>query len=373
MTGRHDTLLTAASLAPSGDNLQPWRWSVDADAGVLSVCVDESRDRSPMNAGQRMARVAVGAAVENVLRTARFNGWAVEWLPARPPALAAIRLADPGGPAGSVEPIVAARVTNRRVYDGRPVSEPLLAQLRRDADPAAETVSDPLPVERIEGVRTHWITDRARLESLADLVARCDVLMFGEPSMRGAFLANVRFDLPATAKAEVGLSLGSLELSRGDRMALGLLARLPNWLVHLAGALRRFAAHARNLVRSASGLCLGVSERSGDDADLAVGRAMQRAWLALTAAGLAVQPMMSLVVLANARLHGSDALLESLGRSALEAALSEFGRLVPEMGAGQPVFLLRFGFAPPPSGRTGRLPLAASLAPPTAPRCPAAT
>ena len=118
-----------------------------------------------------------------------------------------------------------------------------------------------------------------------------------------------------------------------------------------------FAAKARGLVSSASGLCLVVAPDLGEEKDLDVGRAMQRAWLTLTAEGLAVQPMMSLLVLENVWEHGDAALLDSLGRGRLAGLRREFRALVPEIGGRRPAFLMRFGFAPAPSGRTGRLPL----------------
>src|SRR5262245_33348691 len=80
-------LLAAAVRAPSGDNTQPWRFFVVPSKGLLSILLDEDRDRSPMNAGQRMARIAVGAAVENVLRTASRIGWRVSLVESVSPAL----------------------------------------------------------------------------------------------------------------------------------------------------------------------------------------------------------------------------------------------------------------------------------------------
>jgi hypothetical protein len=99
-----------------------------------------------------------------------------------------------------------------------------------------------------------------------------------------------------------------------------------------------------------------LAREDDEEMDLLVGRAMQRAWLTLTAEGLAVQPMMSLIVLENVREHGDAALVESLGPDTLAALRDEFRTLVPELGGWRPAFLMRFGFAPAPSGRTGRLP-----------------
>ncbi len=75
----------------------------------------------------------------------------------------------------------------------------------------------------------------------------------------------------------------------------------------------------------------------------------------MTAHGLAAQPMMSLLVLQNALEHGDAGLIEALGRERLEGLGDEFRQLLPEIADERPAFLLRFGYASPPSGRTGRL------------------
>src|SRR5207245_1303087 len=122
----------------------------------IALTVDEARDPSPMNAGQRMARIAVGAAMENLLRAAESLGWVVEWEYGPRPALAQFRLTGGRGKADGGNGAIAARVTNRRLYDGRPVSAEVLDRLKRET-----------PI--LEGVRTHWIVDREQLTTLAQL------------------------------------------------------------------------------------------------------------------------------------------------------------------------------------------------------------
>jgi hypothetical protein len=336
-----ESLLDAAVRAPSGDNTQPWRFAVDPDGAVIDFSVDESRDRSPMNTGQRMARIALGAAIENLLRVAQARGWE--------PRVEAggyrVVLAGKVGGETNTQAVTRSlgdRVTNRRVYEGRPVSPELLATLAPQTPP-------------LERVVTHWLV-ADRLDQLADTIGRADAMMFGEPTMRRAFLSKVRLDLPPDAVADDGLPLASLEASRFDRLALRLMPRLPNWFLKLSGAPNVFAKKARQLVKSASGLCLVVAADRASETDLLVGRAMERAWLALGDAGLAVQPMMSLPVLENVLDNGDPAVVAAVGRDKIAALLDQFRSQVPELGAGRAGFLMRFGYAPPPSGRTGRLP-----------------
>jgi hypothetical protein len=335
-----ESLVEAALRAPSGDNTQPWRFQIDPRTGRVSLFLDESRDPSPMNAGQRMARIALGAAFENLLRAAGSLGLEVAVETPTPPAVAAVRVA--GSPVGRVEDGIRARVTNRRPYDDEPLSPPLLAKLRRQTPPR-------------QGVATHWIVGAERLRSFGRLIRRSDEIMLGEPAFYDAFLHNVRFDAPAAAEVEEGLSLASLELKSIDRFGLRLLPRLPLPLRRLG--LKPLAAHSQMLVESAGGLCLFVAASAREEIDLAVGQAVQSAWLALTDENLSAQPMMSLVILDNVLDHGSAETVASLGKAKLEDLRAELLGLAPEIGSGRPAFLLRVGFGPPPTGRVGRLPL----------------
>lgn len=345
MSPAFEALLLAAGRAPSGDNTQPWRFVVDERAGTVALVLDPSRDPSPMNAGQRMARIGVGAALESLLRAAPAFGWEADVEPGRDGALAVVRLRGEGHE-GAVDPLLGRRVTNRRAYDASPISPELLDRLR------ATTPT-------LDGVATHWIVDHQRLSALAELIGRADAMMFGNPAMRNAFLKNVRFDAPPDAEVDEGLSIASLEVSGADRQALKLMRGLPDWLLRLGGATRVFARKANEAVLSASGLCIVSAPDGSDGADLLVGRAMQRAWLALTAENLAAQPMMSLPVLENAREHGDASLQGALGLAKLEALRDDARSLLPELGKGRLAWLQRFGRAASPSGRTGRLPISA--------------
>jgi hypothetical protein len=337
-----EALVFAATRAPSGDNTQPWRFVVDETAKRIDVELDESRDLSPMNSGQRMARIAIGAAVETLLRTARDNGWEARLEdPPDPATIASVRLFGEVPATVAISQTVAARTTNRRVYDGRQLPSSVISRLGQE-------------ILAVSGVRAHWLVDLAQREALAEVVAAADALMFGLAIMRRAFLANVRFDAAPDAQVEEGLSLASLELSFLERLALRPIGSLPDWLFNYGGALRGFKAKARKLMTHSSGVCLVSASDDEAATDVSVGRVVQKAWLSLTELGLAAQPMMSLPVLHNFVQY--DACLDQyvLLRDQVAHLVQSFRAAAPVVGDGRPAFLLRFGYAPPPSGRVGR-------------------
>lgn len=347
-----EDLVRAAALAPSGDNTQPWSFAVaESEAGSsIEIRLDPERDPSPMNAGQRMARLALGAALENLLLAARARG-----LDARPRVdvsgstrvVVAFGRREPR-PSGEGEEAAAIpkRVTNRKPYDAVPVDPSALARLRAAT---AAKVADGV-------VETSWITDRATLAAFADLAGRADAALFGERALRQAFLKSVRFDRGATEEVEEGMPVGALELSWVERLALPWMGRAPDWVLALAGSVRIYAAHVRRLVQSASGICVVTARDARPETDVEAGRALERAWLALASEGLAAQPMMSLLVLENIADHGLAPSLSPALRRKLDSFRQDLRLLlgVGETSLGRPAFLLRFGHAPPPTARTGR-------------------
>jgi hypothetical protein len=69
--------------------------------------------------------------------------------------------------------------------------------------------------------------------------------------------------------------------------------------------------------------------------------------------------MMSVAIMENILRHGSPELLRSVGRKQAESVVADFRRLAPETGKDRLTFIMRFGYAQPPTCRTGRLPLEA--------------
>jgi nitroreductase len=341
-----ECILDAARIAPSHDNMQPWRFVVDGD--TISFLVDHERDRSPANAGGRMARIGIGAALESALQCAGRLGAAARFEAPPQSALVTLRISPPKR---MPEPDKAAirRATNRRIYDGRAIDDPTFAWLQEATPP-------------LEGVRTLWF-GRERVRTLGPIVEQGEAAFFAEPATREAALRAVRFDVRDREEVTRGLSVGSLELPPAERLNVDSLRHTPHDRLVAMGAFKRVGAHARRLVESASGVCVLTASGSDPTADVTVGRCMQRAWLSLTRRGLVAQPMSAIVQLAT--------ILEQDGANGTRlddpqhaaGVVASFCSAFPSVERGSRIALLmRFGRAPDPTSRVRRLPLEDSIA-----------
>lgn len=330
-----ERILDAARIAPSRDNLQPWRFVVDHE--TVSFVVDHDRDRSPANADGRMARIAVGAAIECALIRAGRMGVIVRVQPPEPGALATITFSSPKRDPEPDKALLR-RVTNRHAYDSRPVDDATFAWLREATPP-------------IELARTFWF-GRERVKALGPIVEEAETLFFSDKRNREAALGSIRFDVRDRGEVASGMSLGCMELSASERVTIDTLRRTPQERLATMGLFKKMGARARRLIESASGVCLVTASGSEPDVDLSVGRSMLRAWVALTRRGLVAHPMSSIPAL--------DALGDA--GEAVAAVLASARSAFPNIERWSRIALLmRFGWAPPPTVHVRRLPLADSL------------
>lgn len=331
-----ERILDAARIAPSRDNLQPWRFVVDEES--VSFMIDHERDRSPANADGRMARVAIGAAIECALLRAGRMGATVRFQPPRAGALATITFSSPKR-FPEPDKALLRRATNRHLYDGRPVDDATFAWLR-EATPA------------LESARMLWF-GRERVRTLGPIVEEGETLYVADQRNRDAVLAAVRFDVRDREEVTHGLSVGSLELSASERAIFDTLRRGPNERLESMGVFVKMGARARRLMESASGVCVVTAVGSEPATDVAAGRLMQRAWLALTRRGLVAQPMSSIPAL--------EAMADA-GERANEV-VANLRAAFPNMERGSRIaVMMRIGWAPAATARVRRLPLEDSVA-----------
>src|SRR3989344_7562090 len=113
-----ESILEAALQAPSGENCQPWRFSIEKE----TICVWNipSRDASPYNSGQRGSYVAHGALLENLSIAAKHFGYGayISLFPDKSleHLVATISLVKETPQDDTLYPFIFSRTTNRKPY-----------------------------------------------------------------------------------------------------------------------------------------------------------------------------------------------------------------------------------------------------------------
>jgi nitroreductase len=338
-------ILEAARLAPSRDNLQPWRFHVDGE--TVSFAVDAERDRSPMNAGGRMARIAVGAALESALIRAGRMGATIRFREPSPGALVTVTFSG-SKRVPELDKGLARRATCRLEYDGRAADDDTFTALR-DATPALETV------------RAHWF-GRERVRVLGSIVEDAAALLYGNAAARAGMLAAMRFDARDREEVPYGLSVGSLDLSAQERVTLDEIRRASDEVLAATGAFRKLAARERKLVESASGVCLLSASGEEPMVDVNIGRSLQRAWLALTRRGFVAQPIAQIAAVESMLTLDERATLSAVEIERAGAIQSALRAAVPSIERGARIGIaLRFGWASGTTPRVGRRALEESV------------
>lgn len=332
----------AALWAPTAGNSQPLLFQmVD---GVLDVRVDPLKNNRFMDTANSDLWIALGAALGNMEAVANHRGEGVvaRLFPreARGGLLARVERTDAVGDAGPLAPWIERRVTNRRPYARDPLPAEVLSALAGWAD--------------VDGARLTWVTDRPAIEEIAGALSVFDRMTLHNPLVGQTILRWVR--TPSEENRGDGLSYDSLELGPLERAVMRVI-RTP-WGLHLGRWVSgSVAAHARQ--RCAASAALGVLTVGEWDAGAMVagGRAFQRLWLAAAREGLALHPLVGMVLFEMRRRLSTDAGLSRGEKRWLEEARAVLVRRVPEFESRVPLVVFRIGRAPAPTGRSYRRPL----------------
>lgn len=348
-----ERLVHLASLAPSGGNCQPWRFT--SSAGILRCWHDPARSRSFLDFQHRATHLAFGALAENLRLGAAALGIEIQ-LTAFPDEsrLELVCQASFGAGQGrmndedaAVARCIELRTTNRRLGTRSPI-------------PASEARALGETATRA-GARLRVVTSPIILDALGELLGAGDRFRFLSRTLHREMMAEIRWTPEEAAARRDGLDLETLELTPTDRAAMRLVS---DWSVMAAVREVRgghgLATSARKSVAAASAIgLLTIPRRARDDLDRARlyfegGAALERVWLLATSLGLAFQPMTALTYL-FARLDEGcregldDAECEELSR------LRERSRALFELRQPETeLMLFRLSRAAPPTARSQR-------------------
>jgi molybdopterin/thiamine biosynthesis adenylyltransferase len=330
----NDTIVVAATRAPSGGNSQPWY--IDAEPTKIAISV-ATEHTSTMDVGFRGSAVALGAALYNVRIAAAARGMLgpvsvsedVDGSPLR----ATMRFENGNDPALAdlYEPMLA-RETNRHRGTLQSLDDQTIKLLTATA-------------ER-EGARLHLITERDDLSRAATIFGAADRIRYLTPQLHKEMVSELRW--PGDPDPDTGIDVRSLELDASE-LALFDIVRRPDVMAYLAewnaGSALGDGMRDQVLASSALAVITVTGERLSDYAS--GGSAVEAVWILAQREGLAVRPLSP--VFLHARNTADLNELSAGFASELEQLQSDFVRLTATDPEESIVLVLRFTTAPPAS------------------------
>lgn len=359
------SLLEAARWAPSGDNTQPWRFEV-VDARRVLLHGFDTRSWCVYDIDGWPSRLATGGLLETLGIAAGAGGRRLVWrlredAPAHAPRIE-LEL-EPG--TGAVEPgqrELAAQIVRRSVQR-RALSMRALAPQDRQAIEAA--------VAHCGDFECLWFERLAQRIAIGRLLALATRIRL---RLGAAWRTHVRvlawdasFSEERIPDRAIGLDPVSLQLLRwtmaNEQRALFVARHLggtwwPQWRLDRWPALA-CGAHLAIVRRPRA------AEPRTASTDLALGAAMQRAWLVAESRGLRMQPEMAVPIFAEYGARDARLLHDDPGVRRDAHRLAAGWRALPGL-AGRPwdIWLCRVGFGPAARARSLRRPLVVSPNPP---------
>ena len=324
-------IVACASTAPSGGNMQPWRFEADGD--VIRAWIDPTRS-SLLDFRHRAALLALGAAREAAEIGARALGFE--------PVAATGR-----GGRGGVGARAAAVDAHARRERGRAAVAALQQPAHgRHARHRAGRAGSARPTAARRSTRASWPVTRSR--SSARALGALDRVRFLSSRLRRDLIGELRFTAAEAHASRDGIDVASLELDDADLAAMDVL-RTGAGMELLAGLDRGWGLGnaARDAFATSAGAIVLRVAAVDQGALLDAGRGLMRLWLEATRRELAIHPWGS-PFLFQRLLEDRDS-LEGWERTALTRAAGAFGRLVG-LERDRPVMLiLRVSRGAPPS------------------------
>lgn len=341
-------VLERGTLAPSGDNCQPWKLEVDGSAVRLFNLPD--KDTSLYNYRQKASLIAHGAFLENIAIAAPEFGLQAEFelFPDPENKNLVARIFFTEAEASAADPLfdyLEQRSTNRKAYRSAVVS-----QDQRQA--LAASVAD------MTGISLYLSKDQQEKDELAGILAKNDHLVLENPNLHRFLFDHLRWSEEEVRRTADGMDIRSLELPLMDRLAFKFLR---NWntvqLMNSFQALsKKVTKQAEHQCRSAGIIGLVAVEGVSDNDFIKGGRAMQRVWLEATRQGLQLQPMAGLALLICRVRQGATDELETRHVEMIRDVDKKLSQI---FGCGDEtmIMLFRAGEGEPPSVESLRKPL----------------
>jgi len=344
-----EQILELARWAPSGDNMQTWRFRIAAP-DRLEVHAYDTRDHCVYDLDGHPSQIAFGTLLETIAIAASGHG------------LRADIARQPEGP--DTHPVFEVRF----VADASVTPSPLIGAIKERTVQRRPMKTTPLTdahKRQLEAVvaphyTLGWLESRDQKWKAAKLMYNNARLRLTMPEAFETHRSIIDWKnrdkspdkVPANALGVDAMTLHLMKWAMVSwRRMKSVNTLMGTWAPRLQMDLAPGMACAAHFVLRAN------SKPASIDDYVAAGRALQRFWLTMTTLGLYMQPEMTPLIFSKYARENTRFTADAR----LEASARELQRQTEALifgGAGHPVYMGRLGYGPRPAARSERKPLA---------------
>lgn len=324
-------IIRAACHAPSGGNLQPWKWKVASDS--LQLFVDKSCTSSFLDFKGIATYIALGASIENAVIKAKGLGYTVDF-----------------NYCSDFMHIADIKLMNDE-FDVSP-EDKILAESLFERHTNRNIESDIINLNEIEraalkNVLVHdneliLIEQRDELMKLAEIISGTEHLRLLNTEGHQNFVEEMRWSASEAEQTGDGIDIRTLDLKDSEKIGIRI-SKDPNVIKHLRewdlGLTFREISYKTATHSSAIGIICRKSVQTSQDL-MQVGRDMERVWIKANAIGLRFQPQSPITLIKN-QLENPNSSLTKSEQEKLQGYYKELCEFVSSKINAEPVFLFR--------------------------------
>jgi nitroreductase len=307
-------ILDLARWAPSGDNVQPWRFRILGDDRCEIVAHDEGHDRV-YNLDGRPLQLALGGLVEAASIAASHHGCTLSVTPRAPRAgqpltIELVLTEDPSRPPDPLAASIPARRVQRRPLSIRALTEEQTRALEAAVAPGYRVVW-------LSGTAQRWRTARLLFDSARIRLTMPEAF----PVHKHAIEWGARYSVDRVPSEALGVDKGTAAIMRWAMQSWERVDRLNRWgggtlMPRILMDWLPGVACGAHVALVAEGDAAAALDMQGQ---LRAGRAMLRFWLTATACGLQHQPEMTPLIFGRYAREGRQfSRVESLAADAAQ-------------------------------------------------------
>lgn len=346
-----EKMVTAGCQAPSGGNIQPWRWVYNNASLLLFNAFDA--DSSLLDHNSLLSYTSLGAASENIILQASVMGYdaRTEIFPTvagkQPVVIFRFYKTEnvPDKNKTELASAIFTRLTNRKLGQRESIEQHILDKLVKTA-------------QETNGAELHFFTGADELSAIGNLLGEIEKIKMLEKQGHSDFVNETRWTTEEAQEKRDGIDLQTLEISNTERVAMKVFKNQPvRELISAWNGGGTFKSSIKRSIDAAGAVGIITMNSDSKESRVLGGMALERVWLQANKAGISFQPVTSSVFLYNSLRTGNTENLSAQGGQKLKDLRPLFEKtFLIEINRIE-IFIFRLSKASEPGVRSVRKPL----------------